>query len=288
MGALRVLAAAAVIAFATLAAQTLALLLLRSHVSLLGGSVVVVVVLYALLVVVHADDADIALETRFVRGNDVLTEQAIWTLPKRSLLLVRTRELAYRIWAERLVHGARPDVLVTAPYLLQHRPDLDRLLAIEPALTPLVREWLVRGRPSEYVLSQLADVRPLFAEMDMTWDVRLREHLSAAGLWSEFHSQSLGRSDRYAKMLSTRASVDRVIAACKGSVPPDAATQQLVGMRVREHVLLAAANGDRPELSELLEELERLATQKSLAAALKQLLDNKAHGPIDWERLDAL
>jgi hypothetical protein len=261
--------------------------LLRSHVALLGGSVVVIVVLYSLLVVVHADDADIALETRFLRGNDVFTEQGIWALPRRSLLLVQTRELAYRIWAERLVHGARPDVLVTTPFFLQHRPDLDRLLALEPALTPLAREWLVRGRPSEYVLSQLADARPLFVEIDMRWDTRLREHLSAWGLWSQYHSQSLGRSDRYSKMLSTRATVERVIVACKGSVPPDTATLQLVGARVREHVLLAAANGDRPEMSELLEQLERVGTHRTFTAALKQLQENKPHGPIDWERFSA-
>ena len=288
VSALRVMASAAVIVLATLAAQTLALLLLRSRVSFVGASVVVVLALDAMLVAVHADDADVAAESRLLQGNDVFTQEAIWALPHRSVVLVRHRELAYRFWAERLSHGMRPDILVVTPERLQHRPDLTRLLALEPALAPLIREWVIRGRPSEYVLSQLADARPLFVELDSSWDARLREHLSAWGLWSEFHSQSLGRSDRYAKMTSTRSSVDRVIEVCKGSVPPDSTTLHFVSLRLREHSLVSASLGDRPGVYPLLEELDKAGTEKTFVVALSRLLDEKPHGPIDWAVLSAL
>ena len=205
---LRILAFAACVLLATLAAHTLALALLRVRVSYLGASVVVVVTLYAMLIAVHADDADFAAEGRTLRGNSLFTQEAFWALPRHSLLLLRHRELAYRAWATRLAEGMRPDLLVVTEDRLQRNPDATRLLALEPALAPLVREMVVRGRPTEYALSQLADARPLFVELDSSWDIRLREHVAARGLWSEFHSQTLGRSDRYSALMSTRAPVE--------------------------------------------------------------------------------
>jgi hypothetical protein len=285
---LRVMAFAAVIVLATIAAQTLALVLIRTRVTYLGGSIFVIPIVYFLLIAVHADDADIEAAAGFKYGNDVFTQEAIWTLPRNSVLLLQTPEYAYRFWAERLAHGMRPDVLVVTPQQLGQRKGLNRLLESESAFAPLIRDWVLKGRPSEYVLSQLADVRPLFVELSPNWDVRVREHLSAWGLWSEFHSQTLGRSDRYSKMASTRGSVDRVIEVCKGSVPPDTSTLHFVSMRLKEQAMVAASLGDRPGLDSLLEELDKTGAQRAFVAALRKLLIDKAHGPLDWTLMQAL
>lgn len=288
VAALRVLAFAAVIVLATIAAQTLALLLIRTRVTYLGGSIFVIPIVYFLLIAVHADDADLEAASAFWYGNDVFTQEAVWTLPRNSVLLLQTPEYAYRIWAERLAHGMRPDVLVVTPQQLGQRKGLNRLLESESAFAPLIRDWVLKGRPSEYVLSQLADVRPLFVELSPNWDVRVREHLAAWGLWSEFHSQTLGRSDRYSKMASTRGSVERVIEVCKGSVPPDTSTLHFVSMRLKEQVMVAASLGDRPGLTPLLEELDKTGAQRTFVTGLRKLLNDKPHGPLDWTQMQSL
>lgn len=285
---LRVAAFAAVVLLATLAAQTFALLLVRSRAAYVGGSVFVIPAFYGLMIAVRADEADLRAESAFRKGNDVFTQEALWTLPPNSILLLRTPHLAYRIWAERLTHGLRPDVLVITPRQLQHPGRFNRLLAAEPALTPLVRDWVLRGRPSEYVLSQLADTRPVFLELDGTWDSRIREHLSAWGVWLEYHSQGLGRSDRYAKMSSTRSSVDRVLEVCTGSVPPDRTTLHVVATRLKEQVRVLASLGDRPALFPLLSQLEKTGADAAFIAALHKLLDQKPQGALDWAALQSL
>jgi hypothetical protein len=284
--ALRIFAFAACVVLATLAAQTLALALLKVRVTYLGASVVVVVTLYAMMVAVHADDADYAAEARSYRGNNVFTQEAYWTLPRHSLLLLRHRELAYRAWATRLAEGMRPDVLVVTADRLQRNPDSNRLLSMEPALVPLVREMVIRGHPTEYALSQLADARPLFVELDDTWDIRLREHVAARGLWSEFHSQTLGRSDRYSALMSTRAPVDRVIEVCKSTVPPDTTTLHFVSLRLKEQAAVFAAMGDRPGLFPLLDELGAIEAESRYVASKRKLLEEKQHGPLNWESLE--
>ena len=283
---LRILAFAACVTLATLTAQTLALGLLKVRVSYLGASVVVVLTLYAMLVAVHADDADLAAEGRTFRGNTVFTEEAFWVLPRRSLLLLRRRELAYRAWASWLAEGLRPDILIVTPERLQRNPDANRLLAMEPAMAPLIREMVIRGKPSEYALSQLADARPLFVELDPTWDVRLREHLGARGLWSEFHSQTLGRSDRYTVMATTRPPVDRVIDVCKSTVPPDATTLHMVSLHLKEQAAVFATFGDRPGLFPLLDELEHIGTEAAYVRAARKAAELKPHGPISWDSMD--
>jgi hypothetical protein len=285
---LRLAAFAAVVMFATIATQTAALLLIRSRAAYVGGSVFLLPTAYALLIAVHADEADIHAESARRNGNDVFTQEAIWTLPRNAILLLNTPELAQRVWAERLAHGMRSDVLVITPRQLQRRSRINRLLQAEPVLAPLVRDWVLRGRPSEYVLSQLADVRPVFLELDRTWDQRVREHLSAWGLWLEYHSQTLGRSDRYAKMATTRTGVERVIEISKGSVPPDSSTLHFVAMRLKEQVLVSAGLGDRPMLYPLLDQLDRTGAERAFAKSTRKMLEEKPLGPIDWAALQAL
>ncbi len=282
---LRILAFAACVMLATLAAQTLALGLLNVRVSYLGASVIVVLTLYAMLVAVHADDADFAAEGRTYRGNLVFTEEAFWMLPRRSVLVLRRRELAHRAWASQLAEGLRPDILVVTPERLQRNPDANRLLAIEPAMAPLVREMVIRGRPSEYALSQLADARPLFVERDPSWDVRLLEHLGAQGLWSEFHSQTLGRSDRYTAMTTTRPSVDRVIEVCKSTLPPDTATLHVIALHLKEQASVFATFGDRPGLFPLLDEIEQLGTESAYVRAARKAAELKPRGPLTWDSI---
>jgi hypothetical protein len=142
---------------------------------------------------------------------------------------------------------------------------------------------VIRGRPTEYSLSQLADVRPLFVELDPTWDARLREHVGARGLWSEFHSQSLGRSDRYGLMNVTRPAVDRVIDQCKSSVPTDTATLRMVSLRLKEQASVFATFGDRVGLYPILDELSQMGTETPYVAAAKSAAERKPSGPIAWE-----
>lgn len=279
---------ASVVLFCTTALQTLALLLQRSPVSYVGSTAIIIPLVFGLQIAVIADDSDIAAESRRQRGADLFTEEAVWLLPRDSVLILDSRELLYRIWAERLARALRPDLVLVSTQQLRNPADQVRLLRREPALASVIRDWIIRGRPSEYALSQLADVRPVFVQVGRDWDARLREHLSSFGVWLRYHSQNIGRSDRYIAVNSARAGIERIIEGCNGSVPPDVTTLQVLAKQLKEQAKVAASLGDRQVVYLVLELLERTGLERAAAAQIRQLMDQRPRGAVPWVELQSL
>jgi len=232
------------------------------------------------LVLVAVDESGRATERQRARAAEAWTDEALGTLPPRSLLLVRSEAAAFRVWAARVARGERPDLLVV-PLPLLHRGDTTaRLLALEPRLGPLIRELRVSGKPSEYALSSLADARPLFLEFDPAWDGRLLEHLLPHAFWMQFAPHALGRSDRTAALREGRESFARVLRAASEPVP-DPATLGMLGHRAREQAVLLAALGDRDNAREVVSALGELPEASGLLGEVQQRLTAKS-GRVDW------
>jgi hypothetical protein len=140
-------------------------------------------------------------------------DEALGRLPSRSLLLVQSNTLALRLLASRTLHGTRPDVSLVPVGLLGEGSLGLELARSTPSVSPLLRQLWVNGVADEYSLSRLADERPVFVELDASWDRRLLQHLIPEGLWLGYSAPALGASERRAAASGARAMLSRVLAA---------------------------------------------------------------------------
>jgi hypothetical protein len=277
----RLLGVASLGAAASLAVHTVSLALRKARLPLAESASVLLVVLFATMVLVTSEDAGVLTKRHDRMAAEAWTDEALAALAPRSLLLARTPALIWRLRTARLVRGERPDlVLVPVPVLA--RSGLARpLLRHEPELAALVRETAMNGSPGEYALSTLADVRPLYVELDPTWDRRLFEQLVPGALWLGFAPHALGRSDRRAALEGGRESFQRVAKIAQDPLHPDPATLAVLAARAREQALVLAALGDRKTLSGLLQELDSIDPGNGFCKELRRRLGRRSRGGVD-------
>jgi hypothetical protein len=278
---LRLLCVAALAIAAALGVGSAALALSRSRLPLGRKAAVLLVVFHFTLVLVSSDDAAYVAERRAQSVAERWTDAALGGLPHRSLLLVRSPAIAWRLWAARVVRGERPDLIVVPLALLDHGSVAARLLETDSALAPLIREMAISGRPSEYALSSLADSRPVYLELDPSWDYRLIEHLLPRPFWLRFSPHALGRSDRSASLGKSRRAFRRVLDAATRPPQRDAATLAVLSARASEQAVALAALGDREGLAGILEDLRRIDPAHSVAAEVSARLERREKGRID-------
>jgi hypothetical protein len=270
----RLLALAALGIGAALGVQSAVLALFRVRVPFARPAAVLLVAFDFTLVFVGSEASAQATERRASKANEVWTDEGFSGLPPRALLLARSEALAYRLWAAQLVRGERPDVVVVPVSLLERGALRRRLLAAEPALSPLLRDIALSGRPGEYALSTLADARPLFVELDSTWDERLSEHVVPEAFWLRFHPNPVGRSDRTLAVERAGGRFDRVVSAVNPGEGGDAeATRNVVIASLRQRALFLSARRDRETTGATLDRLVKLAPNDEVAAKLRAELD---------------
>jgi hypothetical protein len=279
--ALTLLAIGAVATFAVLGVQTAALFLARARIPLAGPAAVMLVVFHFTLVFAAVENSsDVVTETTGL-GADVWTDEALGELPFGALLLVRSPTLAWRLWSARIARGERPD-LVVVPLALLGRGSVARdLVTEEPALAPLIRDVSMTGGTSEYALSTLADARPLYVELDPTWDKRLFDHLRPTPLWLGFTAHPLGRSDRAIAVAddSGRRAFRRVLSVAKGVPGGDLATLAVLSAQAREEAVVLAALGDKDSARRVLADVARIEPGSPFATKIETRL--RARGPFD-------
>jgi hypothetical protein len=278
---LRLLAVASLAVLAALAVHTLALGLVRSQFPMARHAAVLLVVFDFTLVLVTGEDSSYVADRRSQNAAEVWTEEAIGNLPPRSLLLVRDPAVAWRLWAARHVRGERPDLVVVPVPLLARGSVAAELLRDEPALAPLVRDLVISGRPSEYALSTLADARPLYVELDPSWDQRLMHHLVPRPLWLGFAPHALGRSDRAVALERGQLAFERVLAAAKSRDYRDLATLSILSSRAREQAVVLAKLGDRDSVQDLLGGLLEIDPDDAVAAQIAARLESSRRGGVD-------
>jgi hypothetical protein len=207
-------------------------------------------------------------------ATEVWTDEAFGRLPSASVLLVQSPELALRFLSAQVLQGARPDVL-TVPLALLHRGSVtEQLLRRAPGLAPLLRQLAVNGEPDEYSLGRLADVRPVFVELDPRWDARLLEHLRPDALWLAFAPHALGKSDRLAGVERARSALGRLLDDPDVQVSGwDEHTRQVLARQAGQQAVALAALGEALPAQRALRALRRIQPKDPLARELAARLE---------------
>jgi len=265
-----------VVAFVPLALQA-ALCWLWSQSVPFARPASVLTVTFAVTLVLQRLESVAGSESAGEFGAEIWTDRALGTLPPRSVALVQTPALALRLLAAQVLDGTRLDVL-SVPVPLLHRGSVaEQLLARAPELGPLLRQLLVNGAPDEYSLCRLADARPLFIEIDASWDSRLLEHLRPEPLWLSFSLHALSNRERQAGVRRSRAVLRRLLADPELQ-ELDPVTRQLLAAQTGQQALALTALGDHVSARQMLRVLRRLAPDDVLAAELQTRLERGGRG----------
>jgi hypothetical protein len=237
------------------------------------------------IVLVSAEESARAAENRELSAAEQWTDGALASLPPHSVLLVRSEAVLLRLLSARALRGSRPDVLVVPFALLERGGARAAQLAREPGLLPLVREMLLKGEPSEFALSALADARPTYVDLGPVVDERLAIHLVPQPFFTAFASQPLARSDRRQELERGASGFSRVVSALKQSPDGDPATRSVLSASLAERALLLASLGDREECAELVAELRELDPKSAVVVSLGPKLSKPGKGRIDVRAL---
>jgi hypothetical protein len=269
---LRQLAFGSAAALSALGLQQIVLFLLSSRLPMARSAGVLALASHAALVTLVAEEAIPQADRNRNLGAEVWTDQAIELLPASSLLLVRSEALLWRLWAARLGSGMRPDITVVPVPLLGRGKVAGALLREEPALATLLRDVSATGEPSEFGLSTVADVRPLFLELDTRSDRRLASHTTSEALWLRFAPQPYGSSDRRAGRNAATTAFYRVVAAARRQDPHDEATLEVLAAHTRSLAIASALVHDRESVALALDQLAALRRDPPPEDPLWQLL----------------
>lgn len=280
-GAVRLLAIAALAASGALAVRLAIQWLERARLPFARAASTLVVMYGVALVFVSAESSAAIPLARENAATEEWTDEALESLPPSSVVLVRSDALLRRMLAARLQRGSRPDVLFVSMALLESGSPRARALAHEDGLLPLVRDMLLGGRPGEFALSQLADVRPVYLSPDSAWDRRLYSHLVPRPFFTEFVAHPLGRSDRKLGLAQASAAFERLQAAIRRSPDRDPATRALLLAELAERARILAALGDRDDARAAVKDLLALDPEAELGLRLEQQLQRPGRGPLD-------
>jgi hypothetical protein len=274
-GAPRLLAIGALGVSAALGVQAAALGLARARVPFARPASALLVAFDFTLVFVGSEAAAAATERRASTASEVWTDEGLRSVPPNGLVLARSEAIAWRLWSAQLLRGERPDVLVVPAALLERGALRRRLLEAEPAWAPLLRDLALGGKPSEFALTSLADARPLYVELDPSWDERLNEHVVPEAFWLRFQANPVGRSDRTAALERAGRRFERVLRAV---APADAnagalATREVVVAGLRQRALFLLARRDRDTALATAESLEKISPNDEIAQKVRATLN---------------
>jgi hypothetical protein len=241
---------------------------------------VLLTTVYMTMALVMHEESTRRISATEARALGTLTQEAFIALPPRALLIVESPRLARLFWANEALRAERPDVLVVPANLLQRARLTASLLASEPALAPVIRDLAIVGEPSEYSLSSLADVRPLFVELNPKWPKSLLLHLAPGYFWFRFEPHAVGYSDRRESLSRHDARVRRVLKRALGRTPHDTATLSVLQKLLRDQAAATAAVGDRERAAHLLKVLRRVDPEDPVARALQERLSERRRGPV--------
>jgi hypothetical protein len=180
---------------------------------------------------------------------------------------VRSPEIAWRLWAARIVRGERPDVLVIPAPLLARGRVTEALLSNERATSLLLRDMVLSGSPSEHALSTLADARPLYVELFPGWPQRLFRHLSVNGMWLEYAPEPRGPSDRRLALLAQAGPLTRVLRAIGDASQADPSTAAVTAESLKGQAAMLIALGEAETAQQFLLKVADLTPKKAAVSS---------------------
>ncbi len=254
---LRALSIGAFAVGAALGVGELVLFLRDLRVPMARTASIMTVVFYMTVAAVTCEEASFVADRSEHFAAQAWTDLALGEVRADAALLVHSPALSWRLWAAQMLRGERPDVMVIAAPLLKRGRVMAHLVPTEPNVTPLLRDFALRGRASEFGLSVLADARPLRVELDRSWSPELLGHLAVDGAWLRFAAEPLGRSDRALRsphQLASNFAVDIQVGAAKR----DASTARVVAQTLKEHAMALCSLGMAKDSMSLVRGVERL------------------------------
>jgi hypothetical protein len=209
---------------------------------------VLAVVFHMTLAAVVCEEASFTSDRTERLAAEEWTDLALARLPRDAAVVVRSPDLAWRLWSAQRVEGQRPDVLLVASPLLVRSSGLARLLPHGAEVAPLLRDLTLTGSASEFGLSVLADARPLRVELDAAWDEQMLGHVMVDGPWLRFDPEALGSSDRPADGTSALSAEARIAAHVRGGARRDQVSAEVLGRTLKEQTTALAllAGGATP------------------------------------------
>jgi hypothetical protein len=274
---LGILSILGVAAFFPLGVQALVLWLWASRLPLSRPAAVLSVSFAATLVVSRADGTSADPPAS---GAQAWTEAALGQLPPQGLLLVQSPALALRLLAARTLYGLRPDVMIVSSALLDAAALRSDAALTDPSLLPLLRELWVNGAADEYSLTRLADLRPVFTELDPAFDRRLLEHLKPDGLWLSVSAHALGPSERRGAATRSRGELQHLLELAGGAAALDPTTRRRLADAAAGQALLFVQLGEPDPAERLLRAARRIDRDGPLGRALEARLAEPAHGRV--------
>ncbi|MBK9261330.1 MAG: hypothetical protein IPM54_16195 [Polyangiaceae bacterium] len=275
---LRALAIAAIAASSALGVAMVTRKLIDLRLPMAKSGAVLIVAFHVTLVALSSEEAGYVADRSKQTAAEEWTDSAIGNLEPSSAVLVRSPAIAFRLWAARVLRGERPDVLIVPERLLHRGRVAFSLLAEEPEVEPLLRDYAISGEPTEYALSRLADVRPLHVEFDRRWSKRLVSHMTVDGCWLEYAPQPLGQSDRKMSTAASLKPIKRVMDAISAPLVPDAATAGIVSGALRDQSSVLSLLGEHDAAQAYLDEVGHLPTAElgMLSPSIKHVFLAKA------------
>lgn len=219
---------------------------------------VLTVVFHMTLAAVVCDEASAHADRSARFAAEEWTDAALTAAPMNAALLVHSAPLSFRLFSAQHVDGERPDTVIVAAPLLSHGALMPNLLPREPDLAPLLRDYALTGRASEFGLSALADARPLLVELDARWDARLVAHLALRGPWLRFVPEALSATERKGDGGVGLGSAGRLGPELERTTLRDTASTTIVGRVLKEHATALSLLGLTEAATAHVEELLRL------------------------------
>lgn len=111
-------------------------------------------------------------------ATDDFDDLRVRSLPPRAVVIAHLPQTVFRHWELAATEQVRPDVTLVPIPFLGYPGVLDRLIERDPALTDLLRGYLLEGELRQPDLQSLAARRPLLVEMDVRVPPALDETLA--------------------------------------------------------------------------------------------------------------
>ncbi len=277
----RILALAAVAICAALGVQAAATTLMDLQLPMARAGAVLLIMFNLTLVAVASEQAAFAVDRSGYHGASVFTDEAIGKLDADAMVLGRSHALCWRLLCERLVAGARPDVVVVPQPLIGRGQLAAALMSAEPAIGLLLRDVAMDGTPGELAVSRLADRRALYVELDPAWNSKVASYLAPDGLWLRVHPQPQGASDRKLAIATSAKPFDRITLSVRVGDDKDRASAAVMVASMRQQGVAAAMVGDKKATRELLDRIALFDANDLFVRDMNQRLDHARGATID-------
>lgn len=204
-------------------------------------------------------------------------------LPSRAVLVLYAPDVIFRARYAMLVEGERPDVTLVAAPFLSYPGATNSLLARDPALLPLVRDFLAHGAPQVAELAGLATVRAVRTEVHPMAGGAVVTYQIPRGLSAEVRAEPTTLAAVRATAPAHFAALDRMeraIAAEPGSGREVKVAEMILWRRYNDTLFFAARGARAEARTSLAHALARSPDARELLG-LQELLSREGEGPIE-------